>query len=364
MMIRQEAPWLLPDGRAVERWVFGVEDGVRAEVLGLGARLQGLSAPDREGRPADVVLGARGPAELLGGARFFGATVGRYANRIGHGVFTLDGVEHRTAAGRNGHTLHGGPGGFATRLWAGEEVREQGRVGVRFTLHSPDGDQGFPGALRVAVTYLLDADGALAVEYAAETDAPTVVNLTNHAYLNLAGEGVGRILDHLLRVDADRYLPVDGELIPFGPPEPVAGTPFDLTRPAGLGGRLSAAHPQLWLAGDGFDHTWVLREGTGLRRAATLWHPGSGRRVDCFTTEPGLQVYTGNLFDGSLTGPGGAPYPAYAGIALETQHFPDSPNRPAYPSTVLRPGEEYRSRTVYRFSVDRSGELDRTAGER
>ncbi|GAA4870315.1 aldose epimerase family protein [Kitasatospora terrestris] len=355
MMIRQEAPWQLPDGSEVERWVFGAEDGVRAEVLGLGARLQALHAPDRDGRLANVVLGARGPAELLGGACYFGATVGRFANRVARGELPLDGAVHKLASQRNGHTLHGGPDGFATRRWEGEEVRDEDRVGVRFTLHSPDGDQGFPGAVRASVTYLLDRDGALSIDYTAVTDAPTVVNLTNHAYVNLAGEGVGRILDHLIRVEADHYLPVDSELIPFGPPEPVSGTPFDLTRPAGLGGRLSAPHPQLWLAGDGFDHNWVLRaNGTGLRRVATLWHPGSGRRLDCLTTEPGLQVYTGNQFDGSLTGPGGAPYPAYAGIALEAQHFPDSPNHPEYPSTVLRPGDEYRSSTVYRFSVDRA----------
>jgi aldose 1-epimerase len=216
-------------------------------------------------------------------------------------------------------------------------------------LHSPDGDQGFPGSLTVEVTYLLDRDGELTITYRATTDSPTVVNLTNHAYFNLAGGGT--VLDHLLQVDADQYTPVDGELIPIGPALPVAGTPFDLTETVLIGSRVSDEHSQIRRAGDGFDHNWVLR-GTGLRRAAVLSHPASGRRLECLTTEPGLQIYTGNHFDGSLTGRSGHPYPKYAGIALETQHFPDSPNRPDFPSTVLRPGEEYRSTTVYRLSVD------------
>ncbi|BFV55129.1 galactose mutarotase [Kitasatospora sp. CMC57] len=342
----------LPDGRAVDRWVFGTAGSVTAEVLSLGARLQSLHAPDRDGRRANVVLGGTSTGDLLGEAAYFGATVGRYGNRIAGGQLPLDGTVHRLAAQPNGHTLHGGPDGFATRVWNGTEVRDGDRVGVRLELHSPDGDQGFPGAVDVSVTYLLDRAGELTISYEGVTDAPTVVNLTNHAYFNLGGEGSGMVLDHLLQVAADQYLPVDRELIPFGPPEPVVDTPFDLTAPTGLGGRVSAAHPQIWLAGDGYDHNWVLRPGEGLRQAATLLHPGSGRRLDCLTTEPGLQVYTGNHFDGRLTGPGGSPYRRYAGIALETQHFPDSPHFPDYPSTVLRPGERYRSTTVYRLSVE------------
>ncbi|MFJ9519903.1 aldose epimerase family protein [Kitasatospora sp. NPDC101801] len=352
LTIHQYSAGELPDGSTIDRWVFGAAGGVTAEVLSLGARLQSLHAPDRDGRRANVLLGGSSVAELLDGAAYFGATVGRYGNRIAGGLLPLDGTVHRLAAQQNGHTLHGGPDGFATRLWTGEAVTEDGRVGVRLTLHSPDGDQGFPGALDVTVSYLLDQHGELTISYGATTDAPTVVNLTNHAYFNLGGEGSGLILDHLLRVEADAYLPVDPTLIPLGAPEPVRGTVFDLTTVAGLGGRLSAADPQLWLAGDGFDHNWVLRPGEGLRQAATLHHPASGRRLDCLTTEPGLQVYTGNHFDGSLIGPGGSRYRAYAGIALETQHFPDSPHFPDYPSTVLRPGERYESTTVYRISVE------------
>lgn len=352
LTVTQETATELPDGRRITRWTFGSPDRVTAEVLNLGARLQALHAPDRDGRRANVVLGGESAADLLGAGAFFGATVGRYANRIAGGTLPLDGTTHRLATQPDGHTLHGGPDGFAARLWDGVPVRAGRRAGVRLRLHSPDGDQGFPGALTAEVTYLLDPDGELSLTYRATADAPTVVNLTNHMYLNLAGEGCGTVLDHLLRVDAARYTPVDGELIPLGPAEPVTGTPFDLREPHAIGARLTGEHPQIRRAGDGFDHNWVL-DGTGLRTAAVLSHPASGRHVECLTTEPGLQVYTGNHFDGSLTGRSGRPYVAYAGIALETQHFPDSPHRPEYPSTLLRPGQEYRSTTVYRFSADR-----------
>lgn len=354
LTVRREPYATLSDGRTVDRWILGPEGAVTAEVLTLGARLQALYCPDRHGERANVVLGGASTADLHGGARYFGATIGRYANRIAGGELPLDGSLHRLASQGGGPTLHGGPEGFDARLWDAAEVREPGRVGVRLTLHSPDGDQGFPGALTARATYLLDRAGSLTLTYTAVTDAPTVVNLTNHTYFNLGGEGSGTILDHALQIRADRYTPVDERLIPYGPHFPVESTPFDLTEPHPVGERISADHPQLRLAGGGYDHNWVLRpnKGRGPRRAAVLAHPASGRRVECLTTEPGLQVYTGQLFDGSLTGPGGAPYPAFAGIALETQHFPDSPHRPRYPSTVLRPGEEYHSTTVHRFSVD------------
>ncbi|MER5730730.1 aldose epimerase family protein [Streptomyces sp. NPDC002138] len=353
--VRREPYATLPDGRVIDRWVLGAGEAVTAEVLTLGARLQALYCPDRDGRRANVVLGGAGVAELLGEARYFGATIGRYANRIADGELPVEGTVHRLLTQATGHTLHGGPEGFDARLWDATEVRERDRAGVRFTLYSPDGDQGFPGGLIAGVTYLLDGAGSLTLEYAAAVDAPTVVNLTNHAYFNLAGEGNGTVLDHVLRVDADQYTPVNGQLIPYGPHFPVEATPFDLTEPRPVGERLSAVHPQLVLAGGGYDHNWVLRpyEGQGPRTAAVLHDPASGRRVECLTTEPGVQIYTGHLFDGSLTGPGGGAYRAFAGIALETQHFPDSPHRPGYPSTLLRPGEEYRSTTVYRFSADR-----------
>ncbi|MFH9352236.1 aldose epimerase family protein [Kitasatospora sp. NPDC017646] len=350
LMATQEVATVLPDGRRVTRWTFGAPNGVTVEVLSLGARLQALNVPDRAGRRANVVLGSDSVEDLLGQASYFGATVGRYANRIAGGVLPIDGKTHRLATQLTGHTLHGGPDGFATRVWDGVPVRADRQVGVRFRLRSPAGDQGFPGTVTAEVTYLLDADGELSITYQAATDAPTVVNLTNHAYFNLAGEGRATVLDHLLRVEAGGYLPVDRDLIPLGPVEQVSGTPFDLRCARRIGSCISAEHRQLRAAGDGFDHNWVL-DGSGFRRAAVLSHPESGRQVECLTTEPGLQVYTGNQFDGSLIGGSGRRYTAYAGIALETQHFPDSPNRPDYPSTVLRPGEKYRSRTVYRFSA-------------
>lgn len=343
----------LPDGRTIDRWTFGCETAVTVQMLTLGATLHALYAPDREGRRANVVLGASSVPDLLGEARYFGATVGRYANRIAGGELPLAGAVHQLAGPPGSHTLHGGPGGFDNRLWRAHEIREPGRVGVRFDLHSPNGDQGFPGALDVTASYLLDDSGTLTIDYRATTDATTVVNLTSHAYFNLAGEDSGESgREHLLQVAADAYSPVDEGLIPLGPPAPVAGTPFDLTAPRAIGAQLALDHPQLKLGGGGYDHNWVLREGSSLHPAATLSHPASGRRLDCLTTEPGLQVYTGNLLDGTVAGPGGRPYGPYAGIALETQHFPDSPHHPEYPTTVLHPGEQYRSTTVYRFSAE------------
>ncbi|RAG84338.1 galactose-1-epimerase [Streptacidiphilus pinicola] len=350
----------LPDGRSVERWTFGSPEGVTAQMLTLGATLSALHVPDREGRRANVVLCAIDIRQLVGEARYFGATVGRCANRVRDGRLPVGAVVHRLPRNERGrHTLHGGPDGFDNRLWQARPIQDDDRVGVAFHLHSPHGDQGFPGNLDVTATYTLDADGALSIDYRAVTDAPTVVNLTNHAYFNLAGEGNGDVLDHLLRIEADHYTPVDRELIPLpGPAAPVAGTPFDFTSPRTLGAHIVATDPQLARAG-GYDHNWVLRRpanaggssrAEGLALAATLWHPASGRRLECLTTEPGLQIYPGNLFDGSVTGPSGRPYPPFAGVALETQHFPDSPNRPDFPTTVLHPGEFYRSTTVYRFT--------------
>ncbi|MGW0390531.1 aldose epimerase family protein [Streptomyces sp. NPDC003042] len=342
-----------PDpGSGTERWTLGFDEGVHAEVHTLGARLHALHVPDRDGVLADVVLAPADLREWSGRARYLGATVGRYGNRIGGGLLPLDGELHRLDTLPTGHSLHGGPEGFDLREWSAEAVGGAHRTGVRLRLRSPDGDQGFPGTVDATVRYLLDRDGTLTIDYTAVTDRPTVVNLTNHAYFNLAGEGAGTVEDHLLRCDADHYLPVDEGLIPLGPAEPVHGTPFDLTSPRRIGAVLDQDHPQLRVGDGGFDHNWVLRggEGAAMRGAAVLRDPASGRRMDVHTTEPGLQIYTGNHFDGSLTGKSGSRYPARAGVALETQHFPDSPNRSGYPSVVLRPGEVHRSTTVLRFT--------------
>ena len=339
----------LPDGSPVHRWTFADGTGLAASVLTQGAILQALHVPDTSGRPANVVLGHRDLAGYLGRAPYFGATIGRYGNRIADGRFRLDGRTHRVPLSDQPrpNALHGGTAGFDTLRWTAEPVDG----GVELTLLSPDGDQGFPGALRASVTYTLEA-GRLRIDYRAETDAPTVVNLTNHSYLNLAGEGADSVLDHELTLAAAAYLPVDADLRPLGGgPAPVAGTPFDFTSARPLGERIGTDDEQLGLAG-GYDHCWALDGGrtSNPRPVAVLRHPASGRALTLSTTEPGIQVYTGNTLDGSFTGPSGRPYGPHAGVALETQHFPDSPNRPDYPSTVLRPGEQYRSTTVFDFA--------------
>ncbi|MER6366209.1 aldose epimerase family protein [Kitasatospora sp. NPDC001527] len=335
-------------GAAIERWTLRAGP-YEASVLTLGATLHTVVAPDRAGRPAQVLLSTDRLADILGPARHYGPVVGRYANRIAGSSITVDGVEHQLAPTGGGVTLHGGPDGFAHRIWAAEEVPG----GVRLSLHSPHGDQGFPGALDVTVDYTLGADGELAIRYHAVTSAPTVVNLTNHAYFNLAGEGSGDVLGHLLTLDADGYTPVDERQIPYGRIEPVAGTPFDFTTARPIGKSVHDGHPQLTGPG-GYDHNWVLRprpaDGSPAR-AARLEDPVSGRTLEVWTTEPGVQVYTANTFHGAVTGARGVPYGPFAGIALETQHFPDAPHHPAFPSTELRPGQEFRSTTLLRFGA-------------
>jgi aldose 1-epimerase len=341
----------LPDGRAVHTWRLAAA-GISAEVLTLGAALNAVRCPDRDGHLADVVLSPREPADRYDAARYLGAVVGRYANRIAGGRLpTADGPV-ALRPNENGHTLHGGPDGYDLRLWEASPVGSG--TGVELRLLSPDGDQGFPGALEITVRYTLDDSGALTIEYAATTDAPTCVNLTNHAYFNLASGTDDTVLDHELHVAADHYTPVDAELIPLpGAPRPVAGTPFDLTSPRRLGDLVNAPDEQLRLGGGGFDHNWALRPGAAEpRTAAVLRHSGTGRTLECLTTEPGLQVYTGNHFSGSFTDAGtGRPVQRHGGIALETQHFPNSPHRPDYPSPWITPDRPYRSTTVYRFGV-------------
>ncbi|NEC67111.1 aldose epimerase family protein [Streptomyces sp. SID9727] len=346
-------PVCRPDAYSGQRWTFGFPGRLVAEVHTRGARLHGLWVPDRNGDMADVVLAPADPALTATAARYFGATVGRYANRIAHGRFTLDGTPHRLTTQENGHCLHGGTDGFDHRVWEAESVHTPERTGVLLRLRSPDGDQGFPGNLDVTVSMLIDRDGDLTFSYAAATDAATPVNLTNHAYFNLGGEGAGDILGHELTVEAAHFTPVGPDLIPRGDHLPVTGTPFDLRRPRVIGEALASPAGQLAETGGGFDHNFVLEalRDDAPRTAAVLYAPATGRSLEVLTTEPGLQVYTGGQLDGSVVGKGGARYRAGAGIALETQHFPDSPNRPGDPSTVLRPGDAYRSRTVLRFGT-------------
>ncbi|MEV6423904.1 aldose epimerase family protein [Streptomyces sp. NPDC051662] len=340
-----------PGRSEVDLWTLDSGSGVRAEILTYGGILHRLMVPDTAGNAASVVRSLASLDDYTGKNPYFGALIGRYANRIAHGRFTVDGAVHQIPANDRGHALHGGPGGFHTRVWTAAAHRTDHTAALRLTLHSADGDMGFPGALDVTVTYTLDTEGTLALDYTATTDRPTVVNLTNHAYFDLTDSG--DILGHALQVDADEYLPVDEEGIPRGPAVPVRHTPFDLTVPRTLGDRIGLPDEQLRSAG-GFDHCWVLREAEpgragAPRRAARLAAPGEARVMEIWTTEPGIQVYTANQLDGTLVDPVGRLHERYGAVCLETQHLPDSPNRPGHPSTLLRPDEVASSRTELRF---------------
>jgi aldose 1-epimerase len=337
----------------VHRYVLVNPGGITVRVLDLGGVIQSLDAPDRDGGQANVVLGFANLDGYLAnnapdaGRVFFGALIGRYANRIAGARFTLDGSTYDVSANENGNCLHGGGAGFDTHVWQASTFTEADAAGVRLSHVSPDGDQGFPGRVTTAVTYRLDTRNRLTISYRAETDAPTVLNLTNHTYWNLAGEASGRIYDHLMTIRAGSFCAVDDSLIPEGCPLPVGGTPFDFREPTPIGAHIEAPDSQLRI-GHGYDHNWVLDESDFAARAHDL---GSGRTLTVRTTEPGLQFYSGNFLSDALVGTSGQPYLRGAGFALEAQRFPDSPNRPDFPSTVLRPGETYRQDTVYELTV-------------
>jgi aldose 1-epimerase len=344
--VRCEPFGSLPDGRDTERYVL--QSGpVEVAVLTYGAILQSVRTPDASGSVTDIALGYDRLDDYVGDSAYLGAVVGRYANRIAGGRFVLDGVEHVLPQNHGTSCLHGGPEGFHTRLWAGREVPG----GVELTLTSPDGDMGFPGTLTATVTYVLDEEG-LTLTFAAVTDRPTVVNLSTHAYWNLGG---GRsVEDHVLQLPASRFAAVDDRLIPTGL-EPVEGTPMDFRSPRRIGDRLREGTAQLRYA-VGYDHAWVLDEqGAGRRPAARVTDPASGRVLEVLTDQPSVQFYSGNFLDGSVLGRGGRAYRQGDGLCLETQHLPDSVNRPEFPSTVLRPGEQYETTTVYRFGLTAAG---------
>ncbi len=333
--------------QAVERYTLTNGGGMRARILSYGGIIQSLEVPDRSGQPANVTLGFASLDEYVRANPFFGALVGRVANRIANARFPLDGVTYELPINNGPNSLHGGTEGFDKHVWAA--TASDG--GLTLRLHSPNGDQGYPGALDVEVTYALEEDNGLRIDYRATCDRATVLNLTNHAYLNLAGEGSGSVEDHVVTMFASRYTPIDATLIPTGAIEPVADTPLDFRGGVAIGERLRAAHEQLLLA-RGYDHNFVIdRDDDSLVMAARVGHPASGRLLDVLTTEPGIQFYTANLLDGTLRGTSGRPYRQTDGFTLETQHFPDSPNQPAFPSTVLRPGETFTSSTVFRFSL-------------
>lgn len=338
----------MPDGRGVEVLTIGSLPGPVVEVLTLGATVHRLEVEGGDGVRRNVVLGLPDVAERLAGGGYVGGTIGRYANRIAGGRFLLEGRPVQVATHDRGHSLHGGPDGFDTRLW---DVVDHQRDEVVLTLTSPDGDQGFPGTVTATVRYRVEGD-TVEVTMTATTDATTVVNLTNHAYVNLAGEGSGTVEGHLLQVEADEFTPIDDTGIPLGEHQPVSGTPFDLTTPTEIRTSLAADHPQV-RAVRGLDHNFVVR-GTGWRRAAVLSEPATGTVLEVWSDQPGLQVYTGNAFDGAhRTSTGTGRHDPYAGVALEPQLFPDSPHRPEWPSAVLRPGETYRARLAWGFGRTR-----------
>ena len=338
----------LAAGRPVKRFTLRNAAGVEITAIDYGAIITAWKAPDRHGQMADIVLGFADPGQYVAAnPPYFGAVVGRYGNRIANAKFTLDGRAFTLAANDGMNHLHGGKQGFDKVLWDGTIVKDRRGPSVAFTRTSADGEEGYPGALKARVIYTLTDKNELIVEYEATTDKPTVVNLTQHSYFNLAGQGSGDILGHELRINADRYTPVDKTLIPTGELAPVEGTPFDFRKPTAIGARIGSEHPQMQF-GRGYDHNWVLaRSGAALALAAEVYEPKSGRTLVVSTTEPGLQFYTGNFLDGTITGKEGRVYRQRYGFCLETQHFPDSPNKPNFPTTTLRPGETYRSRTVF-----------------
>jgi aldose 1-epimerase len=337
------------DGRPVRLFTLVNAHGSAATVTNYGAKIVSLHVPDRDGQATDVVLGKSCIADYLNEQEpYFGAICGRTANRIANARFTLDGVAYTLAVNNGPNSLHGGPKGFHAVVWEAEQTDNQT---LRLSYLSPDGEEGFPGNLRIDLIYRLTDLNAFEIEYKATTDRPTILNLTNHSYFNLNGEGHPSIADHLLQIHADTFLPTSDVAIPFGLPENVAHTPFDFREPRPIGERIDADDTQIRY-GNGYDHNYILRRSTlGLTPAARAYSPQTGIVLDVLTTEPGVQLYTGNYLDGSFVGKNGHIYPRRSAFCLETQHYPDSIHRPEYPSVVLRPGEVFESKTVFRFAV-------------
>jgi aldose 1-epimerase len=334
-----------PEGTPVD--LYSLKDGkIEVGIMTYGGIVVSLRVPDRDGKLEDVVLGVDSVEKYVSQTAHFGGIIGRYANRIAHGTFQLDGHTYNIPKNNGDNALHGGTVGFDKVVWEAKQIPD----GVEFTHVSKDGDQGFPGTLTTHVRYTVSA-GALRIEYSATTDKDTVLNLTNHSYFNLKGQGNGEVLDTVLKIDASRITPVDATLIPTGELKSVVDTPFDFRKPHAIGERINADDPQLGL-GHGYDHNFVMDHPEGqLSEAAEAYEPSSGRTLRVSTTEPGIQLYTGNFLDGSITGKEGRVYKARYAFCLETQHFPDSPNHPKFPSTELKPGQKFHSVTVYEFGV-------------
>lgn len=341
-------------GEAVSLYTLTNASGMSVGIMTYGATVVSVMAPDKAGTLEDVVLGFDSVAEYEKGSPYFGCIVGRYANRIGGAKFSLDGQEYKLFDNDKGNTLHGGKKGFDKVVWQAEPVARKNGAGVKFSYVSKDGEEGYPGTLSTVVTYTLTNKNKLRIHYEATTDKKTVCNLTHHSYFNLAGAGNGDVLKSEMQIFADKFTPTDAGAIPTGELRPVAGTPFDFLQPVVIGERIEQDDEQLKL-GKGYDHNYVLSGApdgkSGMRKAAAVTEPGSGRTLEVYTTEPGLQFYTGNFLDGKLTGKGGKVYVHRGGFCLEAQKFPDTPNKPTFPSAVLAPGETYKQTTVYAFGV-------------
>ncbi|MFA0964407.1 aldose epimerase family protein [Roseivirga sp. BDSF3-8] len=338
----------MPDGTEIEKFTVEAPDGAKVDIITYGGIVTSLMVPDKDGNLGDVVLGHNSLQPYLDDNPFFGAIIGRYGNRIAKGKFSLDGEAYTLATNNDQNHLHGGEKGFDKVVWQGKEVQTEEAAGVELTYTSPDGEEGYPGTLDVKVTYLFYPDHTLEILYEAETDKRTIVNLTNHSYFNLGSDST--ILDHRLMLNASQYLPVDNTLIPTGELKQVEGTPFDFTELQPIGEYINAENEQI-ARGGGYDHCWVLNSDSYSTVAARVQEPQSGRVMEVYTTEPGIQFYSGNFLDGSITGKDGTPYVYRSGFCLETQHFPDSPNQPGFPSVVLEPGETYRTKTKYTFGT-------------
>jgi len=350
--VKKESFGKTGDGRPVDLYTLTNSHGLELRAMTYGGIIVSLRVPDKNGKLGDIVLGHETLEGYIPNTPYFGVIVGRYANRIANAAFILDGVKYALAKNDGPNSLHGGIKGFNQQIWEGKEFKNAKGVGVAFSYLSKDGEEGYPGNLKVKVSYTLTNENQLVVDYQATTDKATPLNLSQHSYFNLAGEGNGDILGHHLMLNADRFTPVDKTLIPTGELRPVKGTPKDFTKPTAIGARISDDYEQL-VVGRGYDHNWVInRKDDSLTLAAKVHEPTSGRIMEVFTTQPGVQFYSGNFLDGTITGKQGHVYKHRYGLCLETQHYPDSPNHPEFPSSILRPGQTFKSQTVFKFSTE------------
>lgn len=350
--VKKEKYGTTPDGQQVDLYTLTNSHGIEVQVINFGGIITSIRVPDRDGKVADIALGFDNLEGYLENKPYFGAIIGRYANRIANGKFTLDGKEYVLAKNNGTNSLHGGIKGFNEVVWTAEPFHEPQGEGVKLTYLSKDGEEGYPGNLKVKVSYTLTDKNELIIDYEATTDKATPINLTNHSYFNLAGEGNGDVLAHQLQLNAESFTPIDKNLIPTGKIQPVKGTPLDFTQTTAIGARINDPYEQLVIA-HGYDHNFVVnRKKDGLQFAARVHEPKSGRVLEVYTTQPGIQLYTGNFLDGTVVGKHGHAYKQREAFCLETQHYPDSPNHPGFPNTILRPGHAFHSQTVFKFSAN------------